>query len=123
MKENAPDRPSRRMPPAGRSASAQTAAGPPPATLQALYLQSKADRWGLSRERFGSSLERSAEKRMASGNLAPERLEEYLSALHLEDLALATACMENCEPAWEHFVTSYRPYLRAAAAAVLRCSS
>jgi RNA polymerase sigma-70 factor (ECF subfamily) len=31
--------------------------------------------------------------------------------------------MENCEPAWEYFVTAYRPYLRAAAAAVLRCSS
>jgi RNA polymerase sigma factor (sigma-70 family) len=123
MKENGPNRPFHRIVPARRSASAQTLAGSPPAALQALYVQSKAERWGLSRERFASSLERSAEKRLASGNLVPEKREEYLAALHLEDLALATACMENCEAAWEHFVSSYRPYLRAAAAAVLRCSS
>ncbi len=94
-----------------------------PAKLEWLYAQSKAGRWGLSRERFAASLERSAEKRLASGALAAEKLEEYLAALHLEDLALATACMENCEPAWEHFVSEYRGYLRAAASAVLRCSS
>ncbi len=123
MKENAPDRASPRMPSAKLQVSAQAAAGPSTATLHGLYVQSKAERWGLSRERFVSSLECSAEKRLASGNLPPEKLEEYLAALHLEDLALATACMENCEAAWEHFVTSYRPYLRAAAAAVLRCSS
>ena len=94
-----------------------------PAKLEWLYAQSKAGRWGLPRERFAASLERSAEKRLASGALAAEKLEEYLAALHLEDLALATACMENCEPAWEHFVSEYRGYLRAAASAVLRCSS
>jgi RNA polymerase sigma-70 factor, ECF subfamily len=121
MKPDAPDRsPSR--PPAVRSGAAQTLAASP-ATLDGLFAQSKAGRWGLSRERFVASLERSAEKRLATGHLAPEKLDEYLSALHLEDLALAAACMENCEPAWEHFVSAYRPYLRAAAAAVLRCSS
>src|SRR6202035_4013845 len=36
---------------------------------------------------------------------------------------LATACMEDRAAAWEHFVNAYRPYLRAAAAAVLRCGS
>ncbi len=94
-----------------------------PAKLELLYSQSNASRWRLSHERFAASLQRSAEKRLASGALAPEKLDEYLAALHLEDLALATACMENCESAWEHFVASYRSYLRAAAAAVLRCSS
>jgi len=93
------------------------------ATFERLYAESKARRWGLSCERFASSLERSAEKRLASGNLTPEKLDEYLATLHVEDLALAAACMENCEPAWEHFVAAYRPYLRAAAATVLRCSS
>jgi len=107
---------------AGRSIPARTPALAP-AKLDWLHAQSKAGRWGLSRDRFAASLERSSEKRLASGNLAPEKLEEYLAALHLEDLALATACMENCEPAWEHFVSAYRPYLRAAAAAVLRSSS
>jgi RNA polymerase sigma-70 factor, ECF subfamily len=108
--------------PAGRVGQVQALASSP-AKLEWLYAQSKAGRWGLSRERFAASLERSAEKRLASGSLAAEKLEEYLAALHLEDLALAAACMENCETAWEHFVGAYRPYLRAAAAAVLRCSS
>jgi RNA polymerase sigma-70 factor (ECF subfamily) len=121
MKQDTPHR-SQSRPPLVRGSAAQTL-GASPAILDGLFAQSKAGRWGLSRERFAASLERSAEKRLASGNLAPEKLDEYLSALHLEDLALAAACMENCEPAWEHFVSAYRPYLRAAAAAVLRCSS
>src|SRR5271169_4505500 len=121
MKKDSRDRPQPSKP-AASTRTAQTLAASP-AKLDWLYEQSSAARWGLSRERFAASLERSAEKRLASGNLAPEKLEEYLGSLHLEDLALATACMESCEPAWDHFVGAYRPYLRAAAAAVLRCSS
>src|SRR5580704_17044907 len=120
MKKDAPDRSQGISKPL---AGTVPSLGPSPAKFEWLYAQSKAGRWGLSCERFASSLERSAEKRLASGNLVPEKREEYLAALHLEDLALAAACMENCEAAWEHFVSSYRPYLRAAAAAVLRCSS
>lgn len=90
---------------------------------QRLFGQCGAGRWGVSCEQFSAALQRSVEKRLAAGALAPERTEEYLSSLHLEDLALATACLENCEPAWEHFVAEYRGYLRAAAAAVLRCRS
>lgn len=121
MKESAPDR-SQAGNPAKRAETAQTPAASP-AKVEWLYAQSKAGRWGLSHERFAASLERSAEKRLASGDLSPEKLNEYFGALHLEDLALATACMEDCEPAWDHFVSTFRPYLRAAAAAVLRCSS
>ncbi len=121
MKESAPDRSQLRNS-AGRPSPAQTVAASP-AKIEWLYAQSKAGRWGLSRERFAASLERSAEKRLSSGNLSPEKLDEYFAALHLEDLALATACMENCEAAWDHFVSTFRTYLRAAAAAVLRCSS
>jgi len=60
---------------------------------------------------------------LASGALIPPKLEEYLGALHLEDLALATACAEGGEAAWEHFFTKYRAYLRAAAAAILRSNA
>jgi RNA polymerase sigma factor (sigma-70 family) len=93
------------------------------ASLERLYAQADAGRWSLSRAAFSAALDRSAQKRLASGALAPEKLEEYLRALHLEDLALATACLENCDAAWEHFVAAYRGYLRASASAVLRCSS
>jgi RNA polymerase sigma factor (sigma-70 family) len=121
MKQEPLDR-SQASKPAARRGAAQSLVASP-AKIEWFYAESKAGRWGLSRERFTASLERSTEKRLASGALAPEKLEEYLSTLHLEDLALASACMENCEPAWEHFVREYRGYLRAAASAVLRCSS
>jgi RNA polymerase sigma factor (sigma-70 family) len=121
MKQDSPNRD--QVPKPARPSGTAQALAASPGRLEWLYAQSKAGRWGLSRERFSASLQFSAEKRLASGNLAPEKLDEYLGALHLEDLALASACMENCEPAWDHFVAAYRPYLRAAAAAVLRCSS
>jgi len=88
-----------------------------------LYAKANAARWGLSRGHFAVALERSLRKRLASGALAPSKLEEYLGALHLEDLALAIACAEGGEAAWEHFFTQYRAYLRAAAAAILRSNA
>jgi RNA polymerase sigma-70 factor (ECF subfamily) len=90
--------------------------------VEALYSQADAVQWGLPRERFLVALERSARKRLASGALSPEKLQDFLRALHLEDLALASSCAEGIPDAWEHFVASYRPYLRTAAAAILRCS-
>src|SRR6266566_1242889 len=56
-----------------------------------LYAEAKASRWGLSRGHFAMALERSVTKRWVSGALSAPKLEEYLRALHLEDLALATA--------------------------------
>ena len=91
------------------------------ALVASLYAQSLASRWGLARERFAAALARSVQKRFAGGSITPAKLEEYLAALHLEDLALAAACVAGCEAAWEHFVATYRSYLRAAASTVLRC--
>jgi RNA polymerase sigma factor (sigma-70 family) len=88
-----------------------------------LFAQAKAARWGLSCEQFATAIQRTVEKRLSAGGLAPDKIEEYLRALHLEDLALATACLENCELAWDYFVKEYRGYLRAAGAAVLHCRS
>jgi len=90
--------------------------------VASLYSQSGAARWGLARIRFDCGLERSVRKRFLEGLPARERLEEYLFSLHIEDLALATACLEGCEPAWKHFVEQYRGYLRAAAGAITKAS-
>ena len=94
-----------------------------PDLVERLYVQANAARWRLSPGHFAVALERSARKGLASGALALAQLEAYLGALHLEDLALASACAEGCEAAWEHFFTAYRAYLRAAAAAILRCKA
>src|SRR5208283_3147578 len=67
--------------------------------------------------------ERSVEKRFADGPCTPDRLEEYLHTLYVEDLALACACIYGSEPAWEFFVTQYRGYLRASAGALTKGSN
>jgi len=84
------------------------------------YAQAQAARWGVPRECFAAALERSAKKALPPGETTSQKLHDYLGALHLQDLALATACAEGLEPAWEHFVATYRVYLRTAAAAILR---
>jgi RNA polymerase sigma factor (sigma-70 family) len=87
--------------------------------LQSLYSESEAERWKLSFPEFRAVLERSARKSAASASA--ERLQDYLRGLHVRDLGLASGCAAGCEAAWEHFVSTYRSYLRAAAGAILRC--
>ena len=91
------------------------------ALIDRLFSESGASSWSLQRERFDLALERSAKKQFASAAPRPGQLEEYLGALHLQDLALACACAEGRSDAWDHFVANYRAYLRSAAAAILRC--
>jgi len=93
------------------------------ALAESLYAQAGAARWGLARMSFFAALERSARKSFAGSDASPQKIEEYVAALHLEDLALACACMEGSESAWAHFVETYRNYLRSAAAAILRKSA
>lgn len=90
------------------------------AIVEWLYARAGASRWGLVRERFAEALKRSAEQRFGTEAPSPKQLDEYLGGLHGEDLALACACEEGIEAAWEHFVANYRGYLRSAAAAILR---
>jgi RNA polymerase sigma-70 factor (ECF subfamily) len=68
-------------------------------------------------------LERSVQKRSAGQHLPDNELEAYIHTLHLEDLALACACEQASEKAWEHFVSTYQNYLRACAGAILRSSA
>jgi len=88
-----------------------------------LFAESGAGSWGLTPSYFEAALERSANKRFSPQPILPQALEEYLGTLHLKDLALANACAQGHVQAWEHFVATYRGYLRAAAAAILRCSA
>lgn len=88
-----------------------------------LYARSRAAGWKLAREKFAAALERSARWRFPGEPPSPRQAEEYLGALHLEDLALACACAEGSEPAWEAFVAAYRSPLRRAAAAILRSAA
>src|SRR5713226_932419 len=86
-----------------------------------LFAASGATSWGLPRGLFAAALERSASKRFGEESPGAGKIEEYLSALHLQDLALACACAEGRPDAWDHFVAAFRGYMRSAASAILRC--
>jgi RNA polymerase sigma factor (sigma-70 family) len=91
--------------------------------LDRLFAESNNTSWRLSRQAFEAALERSTRKQFSAGPPSRQKLEEYLGALHLNDLVLAASCAEGSLQAWEYFVAAYRGYLRAAAAAILHCSA
>ena len=77
-----------------------------------LYRSAHANRWGIPVERFAAALQVSVDR------AAPADAGRYLRGLHLEDLALACACADGDERAWEHFVREQRPVLYRAADAL-----
>jgi RNA polymerase sigma-70 factor len=87
-----------------------------------LHAEAMCARWGLSEEAFAESLRRSAGKRFGGEPPDPSEVEAYLKSLHHEDLALACACSEGIEKAWEFFIAHFRQDLRNAASAMLRGS-
>lgn len=90
--------------------------------VDSLYSHSRASEWTLSRQQFAAALDRSIRKRFAECSLTQKALEDYLETLHINDLALAAACIEGSEAAWEYFVSTYRGYLRASAAVITKNS-
>lgn len=90
------------------------------ALVNRLYARSRAGHWKLGKEEFAEALERSVRWRFPQAPPQPEEAESYLGGLHVEDLALACACAEGREEAWESFLSDHRGGLRRAAAAMLR---
>ena len=86
--------------------------------VERLYRKAGGERWSLSMEVFASTLEASARKAFASSPADPRQLDRYCESLHLEDLALACACAQGSDAAWEHFIREYRPGLYRAADAI-----
>src|SRR5262245_33504783 len=86
-------------------------------TVARLYEESGAARWGLPAERFQAALEASLAH--DPDTQRADNPHQYLMGLHLEDLALATACREGLEAAWDHFVREFRPALYRAAGALV----
>ena len=84
------------------------------------YRDSGAERWGVTQEVFAQALDRSTAKAFAGRVPTPAEIERYHASLHLKDLALACACAEGHNDAWDHFVTEYRPALYRAADAIDR---
>lgn len=90
-----------------------------PATVRRLYQKAAAERWRLAPDRFAAALESSVAKGV-SGERTAAAVDRYLASLHVEDLALAAACADGNETAWDHFVLAHRPVLYRAADAIDR---
>src|ERR1043166_1915354 len=86
--------------------------------VQPLHRKANAERWDVPIERFASALEASVARAFSGDTPDPRHVERYLAALHLEDLALACACADGHDAAWEHFIREHRPLLYRAADAI-----
>ena len=75
---------------------------------------------GVGRSQFVLALERSVASRFRNSKPARDEVGSYLDSLNVEDLALAAACRDASEPAWEYFVSRFRPDLYSAARAICR---
>jgi RNA polymerase sigma-70 factor (ECF subfamily) len=88
------------------------------ALVRRLHARAHAHRWPVAVERFAEALEASAGRAFSAAPPTGREIERYLEALHLEDVALACACADGHEAAWEHFIREHRPALYRAAAAI-----
>jgi len=83
-----------------------------------LYERAGAERWGLDRKLWAETLQASAGRAFADRVPTLRELDRYLTALHLEDLAIACACAAGHDAAWEHFMREQRPILYRSAGAI-----
>jgi RNA polymerase sigma-70 factor, ECF subfamily len=86
--------------------------------VQRLHRKANAERWDVPLERFAAALESSVARAFSGAAADRRQVDRYLASLHLEDLALACACAEGDDRAWEHFVREHRPGLYRAADAI-----
>jgi len=86
--------------------------------VRRLYERARAEQWNLPIDVLAEALRTSAARAFGPQGAAAHELVGYLESLHLEDLAVACACAEGSEPAWEHFVREHRPILYRAADAL-----
>lgn len=87
------------------------------AVVKRLHQKANAGRWNVTPDRFGAALESSIAHAFPDGATAAVA-ERHAGALNLADLALAVACADGNEQAWEHFIREHRPILYRAADAI-----
>ncbi len=88
------------------------------ADYQRLHRAGHAARWGVSATRFAAAIEASLAHAARGASLDPREASRRAAALHLDDLALATACIDGQDDAWEYFIREHRPGLYRAADAL-----
>ena len=81
------------------------------ALIERLYQTAQAERWHVDRNAFAATLEASLNKAFPEASADSQAFARYLNGLHLQDLALACACANGHEEAWQHFIVTFRPVL------------
>ena len=106
--------------PYNRVVGRQTSGSPTltPKIVRRLHQQANAARWNVAESRFAAAIEAGLAKAFAGGVPETRELERYLSTLHVEDVALACACADGNDAAWDHFVATHRPVLYRSADAL-----
>lgn len=92
-------------------------------TIERLWQQSQASRFGISRSQFAGILLHAGDAQKWGGAeeaATAEGRAAFLQLLKVEELMLARACAAGNETAWELFLTSYREILYRAAYAIAR---
>jgi len=87
-----------------------------------LYEKSDCLKFGLTRERFAVILEEVATKYLPT-DASTQDIQEFCSTLRIEDLALARACADGSERAWEVFMHRFREKLYDIAGYIAKESS
>jgi RNA polymerase sigma-70 factor len=83
-------------------------------TVRRLYDLSGGAAWAIAPDRFRGAVARSLAHRFPDGPPA-DGGRTYLASLHVADLALAVACIDGHDGAWERFIRELRPQLHHAA--------
>jgi RNA polymerase sigma-70 factor (ECF subfamily) len=90
--------------------------------LAEIYEKSKGEGLGLTREQFDGALGEIARKYLPA-DAGQHDLRELYASLRVEELALARACAEGHERAWEVFLTRFREKLYDIAGYITKESS
>ncbi len=90
--------------------------------IAGLYEKSGGAGFGMEQARFAAVLEEVAAKYLPP-NASPIEVREFYSSLRIEDLALARACADGSERAWEVFMVRYREKLYDIAGYITKESS
>ena len=99
----------------------------PDSLSQELFQSSNGSQLGLTQSQFAEILVAVGNKYSYSVDPAaavtPEQREAFWRALHLQDLALASACALGIDSAWEAFIARFRDLLERTAIGITGSSS
>jgi RNA polymerase sigma-70 factor, ECF subfamily len=92
-----------------------------------LYERSGAAAYGVNAEQFAAILDEILHKYFSPAPNSPhsspeqaQQMADFCAGLRLEELALARACAEGNERAWQDFISRYRPKLHSMALHITR---